>query len=73
MNKVLELVNSADMIVDGYSYVKENEIIKVCNLHNPIKSCVLNKDGKMIETTMDDIEVSIVQKYYFNNKEFLEV
>ena len=38
---------------------------------NPL-ACVLSADGKVLETTMDDIELAIVQDYYSRNRKHLE-
>ena len=72
MINVKEIADNADMIVNGYAFTKENELIKVLNLDFPTKASVLNNAGEMIETTMDDIEVEIVTDIYLRNKKYLE-
>ncbi len=47
-------------------------LIQVLNLSNPEEACVLQKDGTMVETTMDTITVLKVQAYYLKNREFME-
>ncbi|MBQ6554220.1 MAG: hypothetical protein IJL89_03205 [Firmicutes bacterium] len=67
-----KIADDADMIISGYAFKKEGEFIRVLNLNNPKAAAVLNADGEMIETNMNDIELSIVQEYYSSDKEFLE-
>ena len=53
------------MIVAGYAFTKNAEgLIQVLNLSNPEEACVLQKDGTMVETTMDTITILKVQAYY---------
>lgn len=69
-----EIADKADIILAGYSFTKDNDgLIRILNLENPDESCVLQENGEMIETTMDDIGVLKVQSYYLKNKEFMEV
>lgn len=73
MNKIKEIADAADMIINGYSFTKENGMIRVCNLNNIQKACILDENGLLLETSMDDIELSIVDKYFSSNRSFLEV
>ena len=57
MPDILSVADHADMIV---------------NLNNPASALVRSVDGKVLETTMDDIELSIVQDYYSRNRKHLE-
>ena len=72
MIDVKEIADKADMIVSGYAFTRENELIRVLNLDFPTKASVLNVAGEMIETTMDDIEVENVMDIYLQNKKYLE-
>ena len=72
MPDILSIAAHADMIVDGYAFSKSNDFVRVLNLNNPASACVLSADGKILETTMDDIELDIVQDYYSRNRKHLE-
>lgn len=73
MNKIIkEIADRADMIVDGYAFTRENNRIRILNLNNPDKALVISEDGKVLETTMDDIEISIVLDYWNSDREFME-
>ena len=71
MPDILSVADHADMIVNGYAFSKSNDSVRVLNLNNR-KCCVLSADGKVLETTMDDIELAIVQDYYSRNRKHLE-
>lgn len=70
---IQSIADHADMIIAGYSFTAmENGFIRVLNLEKPEEACVLDKDGEMIETTMNDFVLALVQAYYTNNREFME-
>ena len=70
--KVREIADRADMIVNGYSFTRDGESVRVLNLNNPEKATVMRLDGEALETSMDDIEIRIVQEYLAKNRCFLE-
>ena len=72
MPDILHVADTADMIVNGYAFTKANGQVRVLNLNRPARACVLSTNGELLETTMDDIELSIVQDYYARNKSYLE-
>lgn len=72
MEKIREIADQADMIVDGYAFTRENKQIRILNLNNPDKALVISEDGKVLETTMDDIEIRIVLDYWDSDREFME-
>ena len=72
MEKLKEIADRADMIVSGYAFTKDGTQIRVLNLNNPEKALVISEDGKVLETTMDDIEIRIVLDYWDINREFME-
>jgi hypothetical protein len=45
----------------------------VLNLNNTKKSLVMSHSTDVLETTMDDIEISIVLDYYEKNRKYMEV
>lgn len=59
----------ADFIVNGYAYTKTDDgNYRALNLNNGGESAaLLDKDGKMLETNMDDIELGIVVDYLKRN------
>lgn len=72
MDKIKEIADKADMIVNGYAFTRENKQIRILNLNNLDKALVISEDGKVLETTMDDIEIRIVLDYWNSDREFME-
>ena len=72
MDKIKEIADKADMIVNGYAFARENDQIRILNLNNLDKALVISADGKVLETTMDDIEIRIVLDYWNSDREFME-
>ena len=72
MDKIREIADKADMIVNGYAFTREKNQIRILNLNNPDKALVISEDGKVLETTMDDIEIRIVLDYWDSDREFME-
>ena len=69
---IRDIADDADMIVNGYSFKRSGNLIKVLNLNQPSKATVFGLDGSTQETSMDDIEIRIVQDYLARNRRFLE-
>ncbi|MBT1166717.1 DUF7723 family protein [Bifidobacterium simiarum] len=74
MPDIEAIANAATMIVNGYAFTNTIDgHVKVLNLNAPKSAVVLDSTGRVLETSMDDMEVGIVQDYYRNNREFMEV
>ena len=65
MTDVNKVADEADMIVNGYAFTQNKEGCRVLNLNRPDKATVLSKNGEVLETSMDDIEIQIVKNFYF--------
>lgn len=72
MSEIEKVAQSADFIVNGYSYICEEGKVRILNLNDTARAAVLDKDGEVLETSMDDIEISIVRTYWEKNKQFAE-
>ena len=72
MDKIKEIADKADMIVNGYAFTRENNQIRILNLNNLEKALVISEDGKVLETTMDEIEIRIVLDYWNSDCKFME-
>ena len=72
MSEIEKIAQGADFIVNGYSFFCQDSMVRVLNLNNPACAAVLSRNGDVLETSMDDIELSIVQRYWEKNKEFVE-
>ncbi len=72
MSEIEKVVQSADFIVNGYAFDCKSEIIRILNLNDTSKAAVINRSGDVLQTSMDDIEISIVLAYWNRNKRFAE-
>lgn len=72
MVNIKDIADRADMIINGYAFTRDNRQIKVLNLNNPDKALVITEDGRVLETTMDDIEIRIVTDIWDADREFME-
>lgn len=61
---VKKIADESDMIINGYAFKRNGNFIQVLNLNAPKRAVVLSQNGEMVETSMDDIENSIVIDYY---------
>ena len=68
--KIKKIASNANFIVNGYAFVCENDNVRIINLNNTDKATVMKKDGYVLMTSMDDIEISIIQQYWEKNKQF---
>lgn len=72
-NEKIAIVENASMIVGGYAFSPtEENFIRIVDLHAPFHALVINKNGEVLETNMDDIEINIVLKYWNRNKRVME-
>ena len=60
------------MIVNGYAFTRCPEGYRVLNLNRPERAVVFSKNGDVLETSMDDIEVRIAGDYLEKNHRFVE-
>lgn len=72
MADIKQVADTADMIVNGYAFTQSPEGYRVLNLNRPDRAAVFSKDEKVLETSMDDIEISIVENYLKKNRKFME-
>lgn len=57
-NERIAIAESANMIVGGYAFsLTEDNFIRIVDLHAPFHALVINKNGEVLETNMDDIEI----------------
>ena len=72
MLDIKTIADKADIIVNGYAFTRKDSHIQVLNLNNPDKAVVFSNDGEVLETTMDDIELSISSRYLQQNLKYME-
>lgn len=72
MPDIKTIADEADFIINGYAFTRKGEFIHVLNLNSPDKAVVFNMSGEVLETTMDDIELSIASRYLKQNQKYME-
>ena len=72
MPDVKNVADKADVIINGYAFTRNEDRIQVLNLNCPNKAAVFSSDGQMLETTMDDIELSITSRYLQQSLKYME-
>ena len=72
MPDIQAVADKADIINNGYAFTREQDQIHVLNLNCPNKAAVFSADGQVLETTMDDIELSIASRYLQQNLKYME-
>ena len=68
-----EIADKADMIIRGYAFTKEDDLIRVFNLNDRESSMVITSDGTMLETNMNEIEQALVMSIWSKNAKYMEV
>ena len=59
---VKDIADNANMIINGYAYIKDGDYIRALNFNCLNNAAVIHKD-EIVETNMDDIEIQIVLDY----------
>ena len=72
MPDIKTIADNANIVVNGYAFTREEDGIHVLNLNSPDKAVVFSEDGEVLETTMDDIELSIAIRYLQQNLKYME-
>lgn len=72
-DELLKVSSDADMIVCGYAFTKtEDSNIRVLDLKEPHHALLMSPQGEILETTMNDVELSIVEGYWDKNRNYVE-
>ena len=69
-NKLREIADAADMIVSGFAFNKNGEMIRIVNLNKKDPHVlIINTSGKVLESSMDPIEQTIALEIWQNDAE----
>lgn len=71
--ELIRIADEADVIINGYAFTRNGDNISVLNLNRPDKATLMSYDGVVLETSMDDIELAIVQQYLQRVLKYMEV
>lgn len=72
MIDVKKCAEEADVIINGYAIERCEDGFRVLNLNDGAGTAVFQKDGKLVETNMDDIEVSIARDHMLRSLKYME-
>ena len=72
MCDIRQVADNASLIVNGYAFTRCELGFRVLNLNRTDRAAVLSLQGHVLETSMDDIELSIVEDYWKRNVRFME-
>ncbi len=70
--ELIGIANAADVIVNGYAFIRKAGQVSVLNLNRPDRAAVMTLEGIVLETSMDDIELEIVRGYLQRSVKYLE-
>lgn len=72
-NEVDKIAEKANFVVSGYAFTRRQDgFISILNLEDPDCAMVVNENGEIIETNMDQIEQHIVLSLCNKNLQFME-
>ena len=70
--KAAKIADSANLIVGGYAMMKHELGFQIVNL-NSGNALIVSNDYKILETSMEDLEVEVAIGYLKTNRSFMEV
>lgn len=71
-DELIKIADEADVIINGYAFTRKANGISVLNLNKPDRALLLSVSGDVLETSMDDIELAIVQEYFKRGLKYME-
>lgn len=72
-NELHRIAEDAKIIVCGYAFLmREDGFVSILNLAHPDCAMIVNLQGEIIETNMDEIEQHIVLELCRKNLQFME-
>ena len=67
------IADEADVIIDGFAFIKkEDDRITIVNLNREGHGALVFPSGEVVETSMDEIELSIAMDYLKRAKTYME-
>lgn len=69
-SKIKAIADAAKLIVNGYAFERIGSNIRAVNMRTGKAAVFAN--GEMIETSMDDMDVSFALRYLRDNARFME-
>lgn len=70
MDKIKEIVDGANMIINGYAFTRDGNFIRILNLNNPDKALVISNEGKVLEPGRTNVSGSVL---FFTTNSMIQV
>ena len=67
-----QIADSADMIIRGYAFTRDGSFIRVVNLNGDGEAAVLDRNGLIVSTNMDEIEQALVASIWKRDAKYME-
>ena len=71
--KIQKIAEDADLIVKGYAFKRKGDFVHIFNMNDGCSAMVIDRDGTMIETNMDEIQQVIVKNIWDRDSKYMEV
>ena len=68
--KAIEIVEAADLVLNGYAVTRDGENFKVVNLHTG-RAAYIMASGELSETNMDEVESEIACRIVNENRRYI--
>ncbi len=69
---IRKIADEADMIIRGYAFTRDSDLIRIFNLNDKKSAMVITSDGMMLETNMDEIEQALVMNIWRKDSKYME-
>ena len=70
--KIQKIAEDANMIIKGYAFTRNGDFIHVFNMNDGKSALVMDENGTMLETNMDEIEQVIVKNIWNRDSKYME-
>ena len=67
-----KIADEADVIIDGYAYIRKDQNITIVNLNREGHAALVFPSGEVVETSMDEIELAIAMNYLERARKYME-
>ena len=72
MIDIKKIADEADVIIDGYAYIRKDQNITIVNLNREGHAALVFPSGEVVETSMDEIELAIAMNYLERARKYME-
>lgn len=70
--ELIRICDDADMIIKGYAFKRKDSVIEVFNVNDGFSAMVMDLNGSLLETNMNEIEQALVKDIWVKNAKYME-